>query len=279
MLTSRAEAEGSSRFIRLGLDYHRQYLHGRALLEACGEVRDRRVLDLGCGEGWCCRELALRGADVVGVDISPAQVDLARSGPGTGGRTEYRVMDAVDVDRQPWEAFDLVTACMSLHWMHDPTAVLAAARRVLVAGGRIVCSMPHPLTHMRGGRQCQREPSDGSLRMTVGGYFAPAAYRVPWKLPRAGASWTTLRWSRSLSDYWQMFRDAGLMVLEMLEPRPTGEALRERPELCDTAEIPYYLILVAAPASYASRSARRTAGPLDLPVRDGPRMAAMLRCR
>src|SRR5262245_56092754 len=193
--------ENWSSFVR-GLDHHRQHLHGRALLEACGDVRGRRVLDLGCGEGWCCRELARRGASVVGVDICEAQIDPARRCPVEGDRIDYRVMDAADVDRESWEpAFDLATACMSLHCMVEPGAVLAAARRVLPPGGRMVCSLPHPFTHMLGGRQCHREPAGGPLRLTVGGYFDNAAYRVNWDLSRTGTSWMTIRWSRSLSDY------------------------------------------------------------------------------
>jgi SAM-dependent methyltransferase len=183
---------------------------------------------------------------VVGVDICEEQVELARGGPAEGGRVEYRVMDAAEVDRARWERpFDLVTACMSLHCMVDPGAALRASRRVLAPRGRVVASVPHPFTHMLGGRQSEREAEDGRLRMTVGGYFDAAAYRVAWDLPRAGASWMTIRYSRSLGDYWRLFTEAGLTVREVLEPRPTADALRECPELAATAEIPYYLVIVA----------------------------------
>lgn len=239
-----------SQFVRRDLDFHRLELHGRALLEACGDVDGLRALDLGCGEGWCSRELAKRGARVVGVDLSAAQIDAAVSFPGAASSSiEYMVMDAGQVDRHHWsERFDLATACMSLHDMRDPTAVLRATGRVLKSTGRLVCSVPHPFTNMLGGQQAGRRESDGRLVLPVGGYFGgPRAYRVQWNLARVGAGWATIRWSRSLSDYCRMFKEGGFVVADLREPAPSAEDVEARPEFANSAEIPKYLIVVAEP--------------------------------
>ena len=50
-----------------------------ALLDLLGEVSRMRVLDLPCGEGRVARELARRGARVVGVDLSTSMLDRARA--------------------------------------------------------------------------------------------------------------------------------------------------------------------------------------------------------
>jgi 2-polyprenyl-3-methyl-5-hydroxy-6-metoxy-1,4-benzoquinol methylase len=237
----------SSRFIRRSLDFHREEVHGSALLEVCGDVDGLRVLDLGCGEGWCSRELARRGASVVGVDVSEAQIADASTYSCEGaGLVEYRVMDAAHVDREAWgRTFDLATACMSLQDMREPGAALRATHRVLAPHGRLVCSVPHPFTHMLGGRQSLREEIAGRLWLKVGGYFQTKAYLVPWNLRRTGESWTTIRWSRSLGDYWRLFTGAGFVVRELLEPHPTSVDAPLRPQLRDSAEIPKYLIVVA----------------------------------
>jgi 2-polyprenyl-3-methyl-5-hydroxy-6-metoxy-1,4-benzoquinol methylase len=236
-------------FVRDDFDVHRLRGHGRALIDVCGDVTGLRALDLGCGEGWCCRELARRGADVVGVDVSAVMIASARSHPPEGARIDYRVMDGVDIGRElSTSQFDLATACMSLQDMPDPGAVLRATRQVLAPQGRLVCSVPHPFTHMMGGRRCVREPADGRLRMTVGGYFDRAkAFLVPWAPARVGASWKTIRWSRSLEDYWRLFRESGFTMSDMLEPHPDADDLRLSPTLLDSAEIPKSLLLVAQP--------------------------------
>lgn len=42
-----------------------------------GDLRGKRVLDVGCGEGTNCFTLAKRGARVTGIDISPRSIDVA----------------------------------------------------------------------------------------------------------------------------------------------------------------------------------------------------------
>jgi SAM-dependent methyltransferase len=50
----------------------------RLLVTLLGEGRGRRVLDLGCGSGAAARVLVDAGYEVVGLDPSPAMLDLAR---------------------------------------------------------------------------------------------------------------------------------------------------------------------------------------------------------
>ena len=57
-------------FVRSGEDYYRLQVHGPALLETCEPVHGSRALDLGCGQGYFSRQLAVRGGHVTGVDIS-----------------------------------------------------------------------------------------------------------------------------------------------------------------------------------------------------------------
>jgi 2-polyprenyl-3-methyl-5-hydroxy-6-metoxy-1,4-benzoquinol methylase len=235
------------------LDFHRLRIHGPALLAACGDVRGLRVLDLGCGDGWLCRKLADGGATVVGVDVSGEQIAVARAHGKEGERVDYRVMDAADVDGVAWGGhFDLATACMSLQDMPDPGAVLAAVRDVLAPDGLVVCAVPHPFTHMCGGRRSRRDPGDGVLRIAVGGYFDdPTAYRVRWDVPRTGRVWDTIRWSRKLEDYWQIMTGAGFAVRDVVEPRPAADDLVLR----DSAEIPRCLVLTAEPHTWRRRPA------------------------
>ena len=50
-----------------------------ALFDLAGSLLDRQVLDLGCGHGHLTREIARRGARVVGVDLSATLLERARS--------------------------------------------------------------------------------------------------------------------------------------------------------------------------------------------------------
>src|SRR5688572_6587994 len=103
-------------FVESGLDYYRTELHGPALLELCVDVRSLDVLDLGCGQGWFARQLARRGARVIGVDWSERLIEHARRHEAREPLgIAYCVGDAARAERTFAAAsFDLITGCMSI---------------------------------------------------------------------------------------------------------------------------------------------------------------------
>ncbi len=72
-LTSDAPVSGIRATVRAGRDRMRDLL----IAQLPDDLRGARILDAGCGTGALAFELAKRGADVVGVDISPQLVDIA----------------------------------------------------------------------------------------------------------------------------------------------------------------------------------------------------------
>jgi len=90
-----------------------------------------RILDLGCGDGALTERLVEAGANVIGVDSSPAFVKAARA----------RGIDARLGDGQTLTfdgEFDAVFSNAALHWMNDASAVAAGVHRALKPGGRFV---------------------------------------------------------------------------------------------------------------------------------------------
>jgi SAM-dependent methyltransferase len=88
------------------------------------------VLDVGCGTGIAARQMAHRGATVLGVELAPRMAEIAR---GHG----------VDVERAAFEAwdaagrtFDRVTSAQAWHWLDLPIATAKAAS-VLRPGGTL----------------------------------------------------------------------------------------------------------------------------------------------
>ena len=93
-----------------------------------------RFLDLGCGLGAAVERAASRGADVAGVDPSPAMVDQARQ---RVPRATFAVGSAEDIPF-PDGAFTVVIAVATYHHWADPVAGLAEVHRVLAPGGRFL---------------------------------------------------------------------------------------------------------------------------------------------
>ncbi|MEI4673844.1 methyltransferase domain-containing protein, partial [Pseudomonas aeruginosa] len=66
-----------------------------AILQALRQRAPRRLLDIGCGEGWQFRALAGEVGECVGIDATPELIELARAaGGGRIRRQANREQDA-----------------------------------------------------------------------------------------------------------------------------------------------------------------------------------------
>jgi SAM-dependent methyltransferase len=83
-------AELEYRFAWVQTSAMQHILRGRYIREIIRATpKGGRILELGCGTGWLCRELARFGAsEVWGIDFSPAQIALAEAQAKAGGYSD-----------------------------------------------------------------------------------------------------------------------------------------------------------------------------------------------
>jgi SAM-dependent methyltransferase len=86
------------------------------------------VLDVGCGTGIASRQIAERGAHVLGVELGPRMAEIARS---HGVEVEIAAFEAWDAAGR---TFDRVASAQAWHWL-DPPIATAKAASVLRPGG------------------------------------------------------------------------------------------------------------------------------------------------
>ena len=108
-----------------------------------GDIRDKHLLEYGCGEGWTTCDLAQSGALVQAFDISEQGVVNTRAALNKAqlsGRCTVRQMAAEQLD-YPEESFDLAVGFAILHHL-DVDKALDALYRVLRPGGRAIFAEP-----------------------------------------------------------------------------------------------------------------------------------------
>ncbi len=88
------------------------------------------VLDVGCGTGIASRQMAQRGAKVLGVELGPRMAEIAR---GHGVDVEIAAFEGWDAAGR---TFDRVTSAQAWHWLDLPVATAKAAS-VLRPDGRL----------------------------------------------------------------------------------------------------------------------------------------------
>ncbi len=88
------------------------------------------VLDVGCGTGIASRQMARRGAKVLGVELAPRMAEIARD---RGIEVEIAAFEGWDAAGR---TFDRVTSAQAWHWLNLPIATAKAAL-ALRPGGRL----------------------------------------------------------------------------------------------------------------------------------------------
>lgn len=187
----------------------------------------RATLDLGCGEGRGGMALRELGHRVVGLDSSRSLAELASR---TGSFERVVVGDAASLPFAD-DTFDLVVAFMSLQDMDDAAGAVAEAARVLTADGQFVAALVHPFASAHLGRDTAEQRSYFDVQRTVD------------EVERDGIAFTFHQVHRPLQAWLALFLDAGLVIEELREPRPSEEDASRDPELAKNRARPAFLHL------------------------------------
>ncbi|WP_171246556.1 class I SAM-dependent methyltransferase [Isoptericola sediminis] len=181
------------------------YYERPAMLRLAGDVRGRRILDVGCGTGPLTAELRDRGAEVTGLDGSPAMIELARE--HLGDDVPLHVADLAEPLPFADDTFDDVVASLVLHYLEDWAGPLAEIKRVLKPGGRLLLSVNHPVHQV-----VDRPEAD---------QFAVWPYTEDYDFD-GETVWLTF-WHRSLRAMSAAFADAGFSISLLDEPEPSPD--------------------------------------------------------
>ncbi|MEO8739952.1 MAG: bifunctional 2-polyprenyl-6-hydroxyphenol methylase/3-demethylubiquinol 3-O-methyltransferase UbiG [Casimicrobiaceae bacterium] len=109
--------------------------------QRCGGLRDKRVLDVGCGGGILAEAMARAGASVTGIDLSEKPLGVARLHRlESGVAVDYRLIAAEELAVEAPASFDVVTCMEMLEHVPDPASTIAACAQLVKPGGLVVFS-------------------------------------------------------------------------------------------------------------------------------------------
>jgi SAM-dependent methyltransferase len=179
-----------------------------------GEVRDKRILELGCGAASAGRWLTAQGAQVIALDLSAGMLRHASEQNDLSGvRVKLVQADAAALPFGP-EAFDTVfTAFGAVPFIEDSARVMREVFRVLKPGGKWVFSVTHPMRWI-----FLDDPTEHGL-VAVHSYFDRRPYV---EYDEAGAA-TYVEHHRTLGDRIRELIAAGFVLTDLVEPEwPEG---------------------------------------------------------
>jgi SAM-dependent methyltransferase len=208
-----------------------------ALRAMLPELRGREVVDLGCGFGWFCRWARENGAaQVLGIDVSEKMLERARLETHDVAIT-YSRADIEHLELPP-ASFDLAYSSLAFHYIEDVGGLMVEIYRSLVAGGRLVFSVEHPIF---------MAPSEPKFSSNESG-------RTSWPLdcyldegPRT-THWLAkgvIKHHRTIATWINTMVEVGFAISRVEEWGPTEVQIAAHPEWADERQRPPFLLISA----------------------------------
>jgi 2-polyprenyl-3-methyl-5-hydroxy-6-metoxy-1,4-benzoquinol methylase len=193
-----ANAQVWTRAVREGLIPSRKAATDAAILDAIRARAPKRLLDMGCGEGWLVRAAREMGADAVGIDGSEALIEAAQK---LDPLSDYLVLPYEDAAEDPdalGGPFDAITLNYALLG-ETIQGLLATLATCLTPSGAILIQTLHPWSAADGRYE------DGWRTEDFSAFEGEAWEPMPW-------------YFRTLASWQRVIAGAGLRTAGIREP-------------------------------------------------------------
>lgn len=217
------------------------------LFEAIGDVKGKRVLDAGSGEGSFAQMLEEKGALVSAFDVSAVMVAEANKRKADRGlKTEFKQVDIEEPGIYPPNSFDVIVSSMVLFELDDAEQAFRNMVEYLAPKGRLVISILHPAFDM-----------NDSQRISLGTLTDERMTRTHWSFEIQHPYSEEIRYERNytftdkaipyyfrpINYYVKMFIKNSLKIVSFEEPTLTYKVALQNPQVSHAHFIPRFLII------------------------------------
>ncbi|OAQ59951.1 methyltransferase type 11 [Pochonia chlamydosporia 170] len=189
-------------------------------------VKDKHVLDLGCGTGWFARWAMNQGAkSVLAVDISEKMLARAKELTSTEKypQIEYRRedLDQISLPESDSNKYGLVFSSLTLHYLSNLDAIMSLVERVLSPGGSFVFNVEHPVYTAPFKPAVVTDPANGEKSWNLNYYYKEGERVIDWLAKGVRKQ------HRTVTTYMASIFKVGLEVTGFVEFLPTDEELEK----------------------------------------------------
>lgn len=202
------------------------------------DLKNKHVLDLGCGFGWHCRYArAQQAKSVIGVDISEKMLEKAQE-KTDDPFISYLKIPIEDIQFSASQ-FDVVLSSLAIHYLQNFEALCKKVYTYLKPGGSFVFSVEHPIFTSRHEQGWYNDEQGNRLHWPVDHYQTEGIRETTFLTENV------IKYHRTLSTYMNDLIQAGFTIRAVKEPMPSEEMLQTIPGMQDELRRPMFLMIVA----------------------------------
>jgi len=124
--------------------FFNEYLEMPCTLYLLGNIKGKKILDLGCGTGIYAKILSKKGAIIKGFDITKEMLEIAKI---ENPKLDLRLGSAYKIPFK--EKFDIILASLVVHYLKDWDTIFKEVKKVLKPEGIFIFSTGNPVAETK----------------------------------------------------------------------------------------------------------------------------------
>lgn len=179
-------------------------------------IKNKRVLELGCGGGQTSVFLSKNGAICKGIDISSKQIQHAiKISKENGVKVDYHIGSGEDLGLFKNKEFDIVLSIFAIQYINNLDKCFKEVNRVLKNSGKFIFSLDHPFYSVVSPKTMKviYNYNDSGPNQTI--KTSDIITKNKWRL---GDNHKFLYYFRKVSDIYNSISKSSLILEEIKEP-------------------------------------------------------------
>ena len=202
-------------------------------------LKGKRILDIGCGAGYNCKQFIEKGAAFcLGIDISNNMLSLAKS-MNFDKNIEYKNLAIQDLSIIK-DKFDFIYSSLAFHYVEDYSKIFYDIKNLLKSSGELLFSIENPVkTASKADTKWHKDENGNSIYYELSDYLTEGERTAKW------LDSSVIKYHHSFSYIINALIKNNFLIEYMEEPLPNPDAILKNPKLAREHHAPCFLIIKA----------------------------------